>query len=127
MPNWTPDDLRAYQARLARLRSPQPEQPARETLVSSVPGEEARGDCPPRRFVISFRIFACRPLDWDNAFIKPLQDCLVEAGLLPGDDWQTLEGHVTSHKAGSKAEERTEVTLETLPQADHFPDTGNMV
>jgi Holliday junction resolvase RusA-like endonuclease len=114
MPTWTSHDLRAFQDRVARLRAPQPERPARETLVSPVPGEAAGRASSQGRFSVTFKIFSCRPLDFDNAFTKPLQDALVEAGLLPGDDWRTLEGRVASHKARSKAEERTEVTIERL-------------
>lgn len=114
MPRWTSDDLRAYEDRVARLRAPQPEQPPGKALVRPISGEAEGGAGTPDRFSVRFDIFAVRPLDFDNAFTKPLQDCLVAAGIIPGDDWKTLEGHVACHKAGSKSEERTEVTIERL-------------
>lgn len=52
-------------------------------------------------------------MDWDNAAasIKPLQDAIVATGLLPGDDWQTLEGQVHTFKVRKKTEERVEIQL----------------
>ena len=111
MPRWTQDELNAYQSRLARLRAPQPEPAKGKTLVDPIPREAEGGSGTQGRYRISFRIFARRPLDWDNAFVKPLQDLVVQAGLLPGDDWKTLEGSVSCYKARSKAEERTEVLI----------------
>jgi Holliday junction resolvase RusA-like endonuclease len=52
-----------------------------------------------------------RPLDWDNYRLKDLQDCLVHAGLLAGDEWNILEGSVVSCKAHTKAEEKTEIEI----------------
>lgn len=56
-----------------------------------------------------------RPCDWDGYSIKELQDCLVHAGLLDGDEWFCLEGSVVSEKAHSREEERTEIEI-TFPQ-----------
>lgn len=67
-----------------------------------------------QRFLIHFRVFAVRPLDWDNYRLKELQDFLCLTGLLPDDNWQIVEGHVSSHKAHSKAEEETEIVIERL-------------
>lgn len=61
---------------------------------------------------ISFRVWSMRPADWDNQCLKYLQDGLVKAGLIPGDDWHQLEGSVVSEKAATEEEERTEITID---------------
>ena len=68
------------------------------------------------RFSIRFEIWAVRPCDWDNyaTGTKFVQDLLVEAGILPGDSYDFLEGKIISLKAKSKKEERTEITIEQL-------------
>lgn len=68
------------------------------------------------RYRITFRCYRCRPMDWDNTIFKGLQDAIVEAGLLPDDNWRVLEGAVVSDKANSKAEERTEIEIVQLPE-----------
>lgn len=67
---------------------------------------------PARRCRITFRIYAVRPLDWDNYSVKQIQDCLVHAGILDDDKWDILEGGIVSEKAYSKEEERTEITID---------------
>lgn len=58
-------------------------------------------------------------MDWDNASfsIKPLQDAMKAAGLIPDDDWRTLEGQAVVRKVGTRANERVVVELERLPDA----------
>ena len=68
------------------------------------------------RFEILFRVFARRPPDWDNAHIKELQDTLVRIGLLPDDDWKTLQGKVQTFKVSCAEEERTEIFIVELPK-----------
>jgi hypothetical protein len=53
-------------------------------------------------------------MDWDNPFTKPLQDLLVNRGLIPSDDWQTLEGCVKSRKAATKTAERTVIIISRI-------------
>lgn len=65
------------------------------------------------RAAIHFRIFSRHPADWDAYHIKELQDSLCHAGILDGDDWDLLEGQVTSEKVHTKAEEKTEITIFT--------------
>lgn len=60
---------------------------------------------------ITYRVFAQRPADFDGYDIKEIQDCLVQSGLLDGDDWNLLCGTVLSEKAYSKEDERTEIEL----------------
>lgn len=66
------------------------------------------------RAKISFTIFAVRPADWDNWHIKELQDVLVHAGILDGDEWNMLRGEIISEKVHTKAEERTEISIEKI-------------
>jgi len=66
------------------------------------------------RFEIVFRIYAVRPTDWDNWYVKLLQDMLVRAGILHDDHWRILEGRVISEKAKSQQEERTEIEIRML-------------
>lgn len=60
---------------------------------------------------ITYCVFSVRPADWDGYSVKELQDCLVHAGILDGDDWHQLQGTVISEKAHSKEDERTEIYL----------------
>jgi hypothetical protein len=68
---------------------------------------------------VLFEIFSCQPMDWDNASfsVKPLQDAMKAAGLIPDDDWRTLEGRAVATKCATRAEERVEVLLERLEDA----------
>jgi len=52
------------------------------------------------------------PCDWDGYSIKELQDILIKAGILDGDEWYRLHGTVVSRKVHTKEEERTEVMIE---------------
>lgn len=63
------------------------------------------------RLKIVYRIYSVRPPDYDNAWTKCLTDCLVEAGILEGDDWWRLCGETISEKAYSKEEERVEIEI----------------
>ena len=118
MTNWTSNDLSAYQARRSRIRATEPECPERRSLVRAAQGEAQGGSGAQEgisgRMRVIFRVYAQRPLDWDNYRLKDVQDCLVEAGLLVGDDWRVLEGRVISCKAHSKEEERTEIEIERV-------------
>lgn len=96
------------------LRAPKPQRPQGKPLVGAQKGKDKGRSLPPQRFRITYRIWAVRPLDFDNYTIKELQDWLCAIGLLPTDKWDTLEGLVISQKAHTKAEERTEVTIERL-------------
>lgn len=68
------------------------------------------------RYRITATVFAVRPRDWDNlaASLKQLQDEMVTAGWLPGDDWRQLDGRVVSAKAGCAGDERTEILIERM-------------
>jgi hypothetical protein len=70
--------------------------------------------CDPRCARITFQIYSTHPADWDNYRIKELQDCLVHAGILDGDEWNILTGQVIPRKAKTKADERTEIEIEFL-------------
>lgn len=64
-----------------------------------------------KRFEITFRIYAVRPCDYDGYDIKPIQDMLVRAEIIPDDRWDMLAGRVVSCKARTQDEERTEIEI----------------
>ena len=68
------------------------------------------------KYRIEFTLYACQPLDFDNATgsIKEILDAIVTAGWLPGDDWRTLEGEARSVKVRHKAEQRTVAILRRI-------------
>lgn len=110
---WTPEQYRDYCVRRAQTGTPgvcptKPERPEGVPL-DSAGQREGKGRT---RVKIRFTVYAVRPLDWDNYRLKDLQDCLVRAGLLDGDEWDVLEGSVVSKKAHSAAEEKTVVEIE---------------
>jgi len=92
------------------LPASQPESVKRLALVRRVPREEKSGPC----FMVRFIAYAVRPCDWDGYHIKPIQDLLCHAGLLPGDAWHQLEGSVSSRKVHSPEEERLEILITPL-------------
>lgn len=105
------EKLRGVPDNAAGLHPVPAKRPQGRSLVSALPGEVESGFRPPRRAKILFRVFACRPADWDGYHIKELQDLLVHAGILDGDKWDLLEGQIISEKVRSEAEERTEIEI----------------
>jgi len=105
---------RAHHAVGAVPAAERPEQPP--ALVGdrarAAAGARSRGE----RYRVEFVAYACRPCDWDNlaGSVKEIQDAMVDAGWLPGDDWDVLEGGVASRKCAHKAEQRVEATLTRL-------------
>lgn len=118
MPRWTLQELKEYerrrQAGAEGLCPAKPEPDSGGTLDSAAPRETAGNESVTGRYRITFYIYRVRPLDWDNHFTKPIQDLLVEGGLLPDDNWQVLQGTVCSCKAKSRKDERTEIVIERL-------------
>lgn len=98
----------------SRIRTAKQEQPKRLPLVRPTQRKEKSNSLPIKRTKITFNIWAVRPLDWDNYYIKYVQDLLVEIGALHSDKWDRLQGQVISHKANKKEEERTEVDIEEI-------------
>lgn len=97
----------------------QPERLERRALDRFVPGEAPGGSglaqCVPGPVGITFKVFAVRPLDWDNYRLKDLQDLLIEAGCLSDDNHQEVpKGIVETHQVHTKAEERTEILIEKI-------------
>jgi hypothetical protein len=93
--------------------------PAQGSALVKEPLRKGKGkggavQCP--RYRITATVFAVKPRDWDNlaASLKQLQDEIVAAGWLPGDDWRQLDGRVVSAKAATVADERTEILLERM-------------
>lgn len=101
---------------VVRLRTQVPQPDRREALERSQARPRQGKGRTQGRYRITFRCYRCSPMDWDNAAasMKRLQDSIVEAGLLPDDNWRVLEGAVVSAKAASKAEERTEIEIVRL-------------
>ena len=96
------------------LRPPEPERDSGMPLERVASRKKESSHLPEIRYRITFTVYSIRPFDWDNYRFKDLQDCIVKAGLLPGDDWRVLEGRVVPHKAATKEEERTEITIERI-------------
>jgi hypothetical protein len=96
--------------------------PRLDTVVSAKPAasldanpareKTGTGGVQPRHH-ISWTIYACHPLDWDNAAasIKEAQDILVTLGWLPGDGWNELTGSARSVRVRTRAEQRTEIKI----------------
>lgn len=108
--------IKLNQAGGAGLRTAQP-QPAKGNALERALPRKAKGGngaivCPePSRCRIQFTVYAVRPCDWDGYHIKEIQDMLVKAGLLDGDEWNLLQGEVISEKVHSAEEERTEILI----------------
>lgn len=83
-----------------------------DSLVGAEPRKAPRVLGAVSRAKITFRIFSRRPADWDGHHVKELQDMLCKAGILDGDDWDLLEGRIISEQVHTKAEERTEITID---------------
>lgn len=66
------------------------------------------------KFLVRVTSFRRRLLDEDNLCEKYHVDCCRYAGLIPGDAPGTTKIETSQKKVGSKAEERTEVTIERM-------------
>jgi hypothetical protein len=117
----TPDELRRHFPNSSASflsRNPEgvradDEKPAEGgALVGVHPGKEAGRVGRPARAGITFRVFSCRPADFDGWHLKECIDVLVKAEILDDDCWDLLEGRVISEKVYTKEEERTEVLIE---------------
>jgi hypothetical protein len=106
MPSWSPAQYAQFLDRVDRIRAGDPQPTQGDALVDPAP-RKSKSSPEPVRCIIRFTIYAVRPADWDGYHIKELQDCLVHAGLLDGDEWDRLEGYVTSKKVHTKTEEKT--------------------
>lgn len=110
-----PNASRAFlAANLGGVSSHHQKQPQRSSLDGECEGEEARWYGTAKRFEITFVIYAVRPCDYDGYDIKPIQDMLVRAQIIPDDRWDLLSGRVVSRKARTQSEERTEIEIVTL-------------
>ena len=75
--------------------------------------EEDKEDrrCSPR-YHIHVHCRAVRLLDWDNFYIKPIQDAITRSGLFwPDDNPSEVWGHATQEKVATYEEEETIVTI----------------
>lgn len=118
MPRWTKEDLEAYERKRANSKAGASGLPAtntqptqRQPLERTAPRKDKGRVVTSPRHRIRFTIYAVRPCDWDGHHIKELQDMLVNASIIPDDNWGFLQGEVISEKAHSLEEERTEIEL----------------
>ncbi len=122
MPTWTREQFENYQSKqnrnldaadkVARLYAEHPKPVARPALVEAVAGEEAHWYSSGRRFEVQYHVYSVRPIDYDGYDIKPLQDLLVRAKIIPDDKWNVLLGRTIPHKVQTAAEEKTEIVIE---------------
>ena len=61
---------------------------------------------------IQFHVYSVRPVDYDGYDIKPLQDLLIRAAIIPDDKWNVLLGRTIPHKVQTVDEEKTEIVIE---------------
>lgn len=90
-----------------RVCTTKPEQNKGKPLDGAIKGKTKSKP----RFTIGFEIYARRPCDWDNYWVKGIQDCLRNAGILYDDAWDVLEGSVVSKKAHTDEEVGMVITL----------------
>lgn len=95
----------------ARIPAAHPKPVEGIALERASNGEAKSGPCVKRRAFIRYFVFSKRPADYDNYHIKELQDCLVRAGILDGDEWDVLQGQVVSQKAYTEEQVRTEIQI----------------
>ena len=95
--------------------------PATGKPVERVPLENLGGSENPhwyaaaRRFEIEFIIYSVRPADADGFSTKAATDFLVKIGILPEDRWDVVvKSSISSRKAATEGEERTEVIISTV-------------
>lgn len=120
MVRWSPEEYAAFKKRNtggSGLCSTDAEPAKGNPLERSLPREGKGSAGPPvspepkGRSRILFTVYSVRPCDWDGYHVKELQDLLIKAGILDGDEWNLLQGEVISEKVYSKEEERTEITI----------------
>lgn len=83
-------------------------------LVGEPPREIESWHGAAKRFEITLTVYSVRPCDYDGYDIKPIQDMLVRAKIIPDDKWDVLSGRIVSCKARTQEEERTEIQIEAL-------------
>lgn len=122
---WSQHEYDAYLRRRAAQAKDRPaglltgqQKPEERPALESVPRRKKQGgnsNPPVARFFVTYRIYACQPMDFDNPSTKELQDTFRKFHILTGDDWNELQGRVeTDHKVATRAEERTEIEIERI-------------
>lgn len=109
---WTQAQFNEYQARRNQAgRSPpssQPEQVVQHDTLAEKPGEGIN----PARVHVRITSFRRRLIDPDNLCPKYFIDSLRYAGIIPNDREEDIILEVSQVKVKTKAEERTELTIE---------------
>jgi hypothetical protein len=108
-PRGSEEFYRLNQANANRIRSAEPQRPARSALVDPLPGEAQDHG----RIALCYRIFRVRLLDQENlnGSTKPVTDCLVQIGLIPDDDPKTIEIETSQEKVAHYSQERTTIHI----------------
>lgn len=106
-PNASPQFIAANTDSHTRLSTPHKEQSKGSSLECATQRKDEGLPC----FAIRFIVYSTYPPDWDNPWIKTIQDALRNASILHDDAWDVLEGSVVSRKAHSKEEERLEIEI----------------
>jgi hypothetical protein len=98
----------------AEVPPSQPELPQLSPLAgyNADPGPVLPGG--PGRFFVRFDCYMVRPQDWDNTYVKPLQDALRKSKLIHDDAWNQVSGQVVCHRVPSFPEEKTVITITRL-------------
>lgn len=97
------------EANVAGVSDAQPKRDSSQTLDGSISSKENGKE----RAVVRIVRHACRLLDEDNlkGGVKPLLDCLKEAGLIEDDSPSAIELDVRQEKVFNKDHERTELEI----------------
>jgi hypothetical protein len=112
MPNWTKDDLKAYEQRQNSGISPgaQPERLVQDDSLGEAQGETVDQ----ARFRVSIVSYRQRLIDPDNLCPKFFVDLLRYSSVIPGDAARDIEFKITQQKVILKDCERTEIEVTKL-------------
>lgn len=97
----------------AGVEVPHTEQRQCQTTLGSDNARKAQGTrCVP----VSFTLYRVRLLDVEAKYssVKDLLDCLVHSGFVAGDKEGQVDLQVSQVKVKTRAEERTEITIDKL-------------
>lgn len=113
MPNWTKDDLRAYELRRAVGNPIQSPEPKRDPIRSNHPKQNRREEKSAGRSRVIIESHRARLCDADNLYVKALLDAIRYAGLIADDSPAHIELIVRQSKV-KQAQEKTVVTIERI-------------
>lgn len=93
--------------------NPEPESDLRQTLEHLPEAQSGSQGAPLQRIRVEITLFRVNLLDTDNKWgsVKPLLDCIREAGLIPNDRECDIALNVTQVQVGSFRKEGTGIRL----------------